>query len=152
MQGMTVNVWRGFVVACLAWCGGCAALQAGPPSRERGGGMFETAQRIRAPKVDRCEAHANTTRLAACQDALYLAKSWARDLSPGDGVCLEGGVGEVAGPACLARASVVDVATNSVLLEVREARPDSRFRDAVQQQAWYEEGALVELFLAEQGW
>lgn len=152
MAGMTVNARSGFLVACLAFLGGCAALQAGPASRERGGGVFESTRRIRAPELDRCESQRTTTRRSACQDALYLARSWARDLSPGDGVCLEGGVGEVAGPACLARASVVDVATNAVLLEVREARPDSRFRDAVQEQAWYEEGALVDLLLAEQGW
>lgn len=121
--------------------------------RDRGAGnLFAGVPEVRGPLADRCEQYRQTTRDQFCRDAKYLGQAWARNLSPGDEVCLEGGVGEEVSGSCAARASVADVGTNRVLIEIRSARPDSKFVNDVQKQAWYEEGALVDLYLAEQGW
>ena len=50
------------------------------------------------------------------------------------------------------RASGADVATGMVLLEVREAKPDSRWFHRESNQFWFEEGALVDLYLQEHGY
>ncbi|MBX5483988.1 MAG: hypothetical protein IRZ16_19360, partial [Myxococcaceae bacterium] len=89
---------------------------------------------------------------ASCELAKYIAQTYVRGLGVGDEVCLEGGFGEAAGAACLARAAVVDVGSNQVLVEVREAQPLSRWFNHVMGQVWYEEGALVDLYLAERGY
>jgi hypothetical protein len=122
-------------------------------SRERGGMMFGSeAQEIRAPLRDRCDSHGKSAMRGPCEEAKYLAQLYARKLSVGDEVCLEGGFGDNPGGACLARAAVVDTATNRALLEVRDARPESRWFKRVQNEVWFEEGALVDLYLAEHGY
>jgi Tfp pilus assembly protein FimT len=73
-------------------------------------------------------------------------------LSTGDQVCLEGGFGDTPSAACAARAAVVDSSKDLVLLEVREAKPDSRWFNKEQNQFWFEEGALVDLYLADHGY
>ncbi len=152
---MNLTLPKPIVTVVLTLCAAVACTPAAttPSVRDRGAGtFFSGAPEIRGPEVDRCERYRKTTRDQFCQDAKYLGQSWARSLSPGDEVCLEGGVGEEVGASCSARASVADVGTNRVLIEIRSARPDSRFVDDVQKQAWYAEDALVDLFLAEQGW
>jgi hypothetical protein len=67
-------------------------------------------------------------------------------------VCLDNGVGEQPSSDCGARAAVVDSGTDRVLLELRAARPQSKWFDRVQSQIWFEEGALVDLYLAERGY
>lgn len=133
---------------------GCSTSATSTTARDRGAGgsLFTKALEVPAPEVDRCEQYRNSTRDQFCQDAKFLAESWARNLSTGDPVCMEGGVAEEVSSACAARASVVDVGTNRVLIEIRSARPDSKYANDVQKQAWYEEGALVDLYLQEQGW
>lgn len=122
------------------------------PIRRDDANFLVGAKRVEAPEVDRCHRHLDTPRLDSCRDALFLAQTWVRGLSPGDSVCMQGGVGEPVGRACMARATVMDGGSGGLLIEFREARPDSRFADAVMQQTWYAEGALVDLALAEQGW
>ena len=107
---------------------------------------------VTAPNADRCAAHKQSGARSRCEDAKYLGQNYVRGLGVGDEVCLEGGFGESAGGACLARGAVVDVASNQVLVEIREAQPSSRWYRNVMGQVWYEEGALVDLYLAERGY
>ncbi len=123
------------------------------PSRERGAAaLFDRAPDVRGPEKDRCQALGKSSVRQSCEEARYLGQLYARRLAPGDDVCLEGGVGEAPGASCQARASVVDSDNDRVLLEIREARPESRWFKRVQSQAWFHEGALVDLYLAEQGY
>lgn len=120
------------------------------PPRERGAiGLFDRAPVVKGPVQDRCAA---PNVHGSCQDALYLAQLWARRLAPGDAVCLDNGVGDDPGPACQARARVADVATGQLLLEVKEAQPGTRWFDAIESQRWFEETALVDLYLQERGY
>jgi len=107
---------------------------------------------VRAPRIDRCVQHGSSSVRGNCDEARYLGTEYTRRLSVGDEVCLEGGYGDEPGSTCLARAAVIDTAPNQVKLEVRTARPDSRWYNAEMRHAWYEEGALVDLYLAERGY
>ncbi|MBU8900261.1 hypothetical protein DRW03_24695 [Corallococcus sp. H22C18031201] len=107
---------------------------------------------VKAPASTRCAAHGKSSVRASCDEALYLGTEYTRRLAVGDEVCLEGGYGEQVGPACKARAAIIDTDTNMVKLEVRSAKPDSRWFNAEMRHAWYEEGALVDLYLAERGY
>jgi hypothetical protein len=121
--------------------------------RERGGaGVFDKAPEVKAPLRDRCAAHGKSSIRANCDEAKYLAQIYSRKLATGDDVCIEGGFGESPTGACMARAAVVDTETNRALIEIREARPESRWHQKVQYQVWFEEGALVDLYLAEHGY
>jgi hypothetical protein len=106
----------------------------------------------KAPTKDRCAPLKQSAARSSCEDARYLATEYTRRLSPGDEVCIEGGYGEEPGSGCLARAAVIDVGTNRVKLEIRGARPDSRWFNSEMRHAWYEEGALVDLYLSERGY
>lgn len=138
-------------VALLLALAGCAHQG---PVRDRGASdLYGGAPLYRAPGFDRCgKFKAGGGPAAACAEARYLAELYVRRLSPGDEVCLEGGFGEAPGAACQTRAAVVDNATGRVMLEVREARPDTRWFQKEQSQYWFEEGALVDLYLAEHGY
>jgi len=127
---------------------GCTA------QRDRGGiDWLGKAQMYRTPDTERCaQFKAGGTRSKQCNEAKYLATEYVRRLSTGDEVCLEGGFGEIANAACLALATVADSATGRVLLEVRQAKPDSRWYQSEQTQYWFEEGALVDLYLADHGY
>lgn len=121
-------------------------------SRDRGAaGIFESTQTVHAPKAKRCANHTGS-RKSACSEAEYLAQNYVRRLSVGESVCLEGGFGEPPGGACLARAFVADTRDNEVLLDVKFAKPDSRWFNRESQQYWFEEGALVDLYLADHGY
>ena len=121
--------------------------------KDRGGaGLLETSARIPGPAVDRCQKHKRSALRQPCDDAKYIAQNYTRRLSPGDFVCLENVYGEEPGRACLARAAVVNVQTGAVQLELREAKPESRWFQHVQQQIWFAEDALVDLYLAERGY
>ncbi len=130
---------------------GCLSCHA---QRDRGGvDWLGKAQLYKAPEEDRCARFKKGGGPAEqCAEAKYLGTIYVRRLSSGDEVCLEGGFGDVAGPACLARAAVVDAATNRVLLEVREAKPESKWFSHEQSQFWFEEGALVDLYVADHGY
>lgn len=135
----------------MKWLG--LVLLVGCASRPReGSGFFERAQVVRAPQVGRCAKFKRGGAAgAACDEARFLAEVYVRKLAPGDQVCLEGGFGE--SPAsCLARASVADTGANQVLLEVRSPQPGSKWFDREAHQVWFEEGALVDLYLADHGY
>lgn len=114
-------------------------------------GFERGAAEVKAP-ADRCARHEKSAVRATCDEAKYVSQLYVRRLSPGDQVCLEGGIGETPAAGCACRASVSDVATNRVLVEVREARPESRWFDRIGMEIWFEEGALVDLYLAEHGY
>lgn len=145
MKALVPAVLLGLVLA------GCHDPRA---ARDRGAaGISENTPLYPAPKVNRCARLGKGSGAGKhCDDAKYLAEVYVRRLSTSDEVCLEGGFGEAPGGACLARASVADVATDRVLLEVRNARPDSKWFQRESNQFWFEEGALVDLYLAERGY
>jgi hypothetical protein len=128
---------------------GC--LTDGRASRDRGaGGLFENVPVVQAPTKQRCLSHGKNH--ARCDEAKYLAEVYVKKLAPGDMVCLEGGFGEDPRGDCLCRAAVADTATDRLLLELREAKPDSRWFKKESNQYWFEEGALVDLYLADHGY
>ncbi len=114
--------------------------------------LWGSAGKITAPEQDRCALHGTSGVRGHCDEAKYVAQTYVRKLSPGDAVCLEGGFGEEPGAACLARAAVMSVGTNLVLVEIRAPKPNSRWYQHQMSQIWFEEGALVDLYLAEQGY
>lgn len=125
---------------------GCA-LDSRPPRVRGASELIDNVPVYAAPKTSRC-----TARALGCADAMYLAQTYVRRLSTGDQVCLEGGFGEPPTKGCRARSAVVDTAPNRVLIEVREATPGSKWFDKEIHQFWFEEGALVDLALAERGY
>ena len=139
------------VVAVLVLSGCVTDTRA---SRDRGAsGLFENVPTYRAPEANRCAKHPQGTAThTSCIEAMTLAQTYVRRLSTGDTVCLEEGFGEVAGAGCKARAAVMDSADNRVLVEVREGTPDSKWFNREQHQFWFEEGALVDLYLEEHGY
>lgn len=139
---------RALLVVAVMVGAGCTA------TRDRGASDFMgRAQTYKAPEVQRCaKFKPGGGPATACAEAKYLGELYVRRLSSGDEVCLEGGFGDSPGAACLARAAVVDTATNRVLLEVRQARPESKWFQHEQTQYWFEEGALVDLYVAEHGY
>lgn len=123
-------------------------------TRDRGASdMVGRAQLYKAPTESRCaKFKPGGAPAQQCAEAKYLGEIYVRKLSSGDEVCIEGGFGDSPGGACLARAAVVDTATNRVLLEVRQARPESKWFNQEQHQYWFEEGALVDLYIADHGY
>ena len=107
---------------------------------------------IRAPEKDRCQTLTADEGKRTCEGSRKQAQAWARRLSPGDVVCLDNGIGEEPTADCHARAAVVDAATDRVMLEVVSARPESRWFRSVESRIWFDEGALVDLYLAERGY
>jgi hypothetical protein len=135
-----------FTVVLLAGC-----IKDGRATRDRGHG-FDNVPEYQAPEKDRCAGHASSALKARCDEAKYLAQNYVRKLAAGDEVCLEGGFGDVVGGACMCRARVEDSDTQKVLLDVKEAKPDSRWFGKESHQFWFFEGALVDLYLAEHGY
>jgi hypothetical protein len=123
-------------------------------TRDRGAlDWIGKAALYKTPETDRCaKFKEGGGPAAACAEAKYLGQVFVRKLATGDEVCLEGGFGESPGAACLARAAIVDTATNRLLLEVRQPRPESKWFKNEQHQFWFEEGALVDLYVAEHGY
>ena len=126
---------------------GCVAA-----TRERGAtGLWDRAAVIHGPEVDRCETVTASQKKfqrnqAKCQEQVYVHK-----LAVTDPVCLEKNFGEdVSG--CPARAAVVDLGSRQLLLEMREANPDSQWFGKEQQQICFEEGALVDMYLRDHGY
>ncbi len=123
-------------------------------TRDRGAsGMLENVPVYPSPPKSRCaKLAANSSLGKSCADAVYLAQLYARRLATGDEVCLEGGFGERNLRDCQTRAAVMDVNTNLVLVEVREAKPNAKWFGKESNQFWFEEGALVDLYLADHGY
>ena len=131
----------------------CITVRDDRAARDRGAaGIFENVLVIESPKKPRCAQYGKGAARARCDEAQYLAEVYIKKLSTGDPVCLEGGFGEEPGGACLARASVADTNTGKLLIELRDARPNSRWAKKEANQYWFEEGALVDLYLAENGY
>ena len=144
-----MRLWPMVLVASFA----ASCLHDSREQRDRGAtGLWDRAPEVLAPKVNRCAGHGKSGARANCDEARYLGQLYARKLSAGEEVCLEGGFGDPPAGACLARAAVVDTKTNMALLEIRDAKPDSRWFRKVQNQVWFEEGALVDLYLSEHGY
>ncbi|MFO0599769.1 MAG: hypothetical protein U0228_30960 [Myxococcaceae bacterium] len=139
---------RAWLVFAALVVSGCHA------ARDRGASDWtQRAQMYKAPEQMRCsKLKPGGVPATNCNEAMYLAQIYVRKLSSGDEVCLEGGFGETPTGACLGRAAVVDTATNRVLIEIRQARPESKWFNREQTQYWFEEGALVDLYLAEHGY
>jgi hypothetical protein len=138
-------------LALMVLCSAC--LTDNRATRDRGAaGIFENVPLIRAPQDKVCERYGKGAARGRCDEATYLAEVYIKKLSTGDMVCLEGGFGEEPGGGCLARASVADTATGKLLIELKDARPNSRWAKKEANQYWFEEGALVELYLVENGY
>ena len=150
MKGM----WAcGSLLLMLAGCAtGLANQEAFRPNPTDDDPLLGAIPVVRAPPKDRCVQHGTSSVRGHCDEAKYLATEYTRRLSVGDEVCLEGGYGDEPSGACMARAAVIDTAPDRVKLEVRTAKPDSRWFNAEMRHAWYEEGALVDLYLAERGY
>ncbi|WP_342376868.1 hypothetical protein NVS55_36570 [Myxococcus stipitatus] len=145
------RMWVGASVLALG-LSGCTGVGSFRPNPNDEDPLYGAIPVVRAPSQTRCAGHGKSSVRAHCDDALYLATEYTRRLSVGDEVCLEGGYGEEPGSACKARAAVIDTSPNQVKLEVRGAKPDSRWFNVEMRHAWYEEGALVDLYLAERGY
>lgn len=138
----------------LALLGLCGCLTDNRASRDRGiADVFGNVPVYKAPPVSRCaKFKKGGGAAAACDEAKYLGETYVRRLSTGDEVCLEGGFGDRPLAACLARAAVADTDTNRLLLDVRSAQPGSKWFNKESNQFWFEEGALVDLYLADHGY
>jgi hypothetical protein len=140
-------------VALALWCVCSACITDNRVSRDRGAaGIFENVPLVQAPVKVRCEQYGKGAARGRCDQAKYLAEVYVKKLSPGDMVCLEGGFGEEPTGGCLARASIADTSTGKLLVELKDARPDSHWAQKETNQYWFEEGALVDLYLAENGY
>lgn len=135
------------VVGCAA--GNNSAFQPNPNSEDP---LVGTVPLIKAPAQDRCKSLGKSGVRPGCDEARYLGTLYTRRLAVADEICLEGGYGDEVGPACKARAAVIDTGPDRVKLEIRNAKPDSRWFNSEGRHAWYEEGALVDLYLAERGY
>ncbi len=121
--------------------------------RDRGaGGLMENTEVVHGPPKHRCSALGKGGAGKRCEEARYLGEIYVRKLDVGTDVCLEGGFGDEPGGACLARAQVGDTRPGQVLLDVRGAKPDSSWFGKEQNQIWFEETALVDLYLADHGY
>lgn len=140
---------RGVVMMAVLVSAACVDTRG---SQDRGG-LFNSVKVYKAPETNRCaKFKKGNAAEAACGEARYLAEVYVRKLATGDEVCLDGGFGDVAGAACKARAMVADTGTNKVLLEVRDPHPDSKWFKLERNQFWFEEGALVDLYLVDHGY
>ncbi|MDP1823496.1 MAG: hypothetical protein Q8L48_09645 [Archangium sp.] len=139
---------RGLGWVALVVLSGCIS------TRDRGGADWSSrAATYKTPEVLRCaKFKPGGGPAAACAEAKYLGEVYVRKLATGDEVCLEGGFGDEPTSACQARATIVDTATNKLLVEIRKVRPESKWFSHEQTQFWFEEGALVDLYVAEHGY
>jgi hypothetical protein len=144
---MTRAPWLLFPTLALV---GCSAAT-NRATRDRGHGI-DNVPTYEAPPKDRCQGMGDGSLKARCDEAKFLAQGYVKKLAVGDEVCLEGGFGEPPAAACMARARVEDVHSERVLLDMKNARPDSRWFGKESHQFWFAEGALVDLYLAEHGY
>ncbi len=107
---------------------------------------------FKAPEIDRCKALGKSSAGAGCDDARYLGTEYTRRLAVGTRCASRAATATSPGSACKARAAVIDTGTNRVKLEIRGTKPDSRWFNSEMRHAWYEEGALVDLYLSERGY
>lgn len=109
---------------------------------------------VAAPPHTRCEAlRAAPTTFTQCQRAVAEVTAYLRHLSTGDEVCLEGGFGDDrVGDRCKARGHVLDADPHGFLIQIRDPSLDSRWASAQGRRIYFENGALVDLYLRERGY
>lgn len=141
-----------FAAAVLATvAAGCVKQGRGQTARGAAG-IFENTEEVKAPLQNRCEKLGKSSVRGSCDEALYLGQRYVRGLHAGDSVCLEQVFGEEPGGACLARARVADVGNEQLLIDIKDAQPNSRWYSRVSSEIWFDEGALVDLYLGERGY
>lgn len=108
---------------------------------------------VAAPAHDRCEQFLGARSLfLQCAEAKQQAVDYIHKLNTGDAVCVEGGFGEEPREGCKARGFIVDADGQGFAVELRDARLDSRWKDQNQKTVYFENGALVDLYLRERGY
>jgi len=158
-EGMNVADRKDFGVGLRAgawlwavWLLGAGCVRDTGVQRERGAAaLYDTVPEIAAPKESRCERFGKSDVREPCEEMRSQALTYVRKLGVGDQVCLEEGFGGTPDAGCRTRATVDDAATDRLLLQIREARPESKWFKHVGNQLWFAEGALVDLYLAERG-
>lgn len=108
---------------------------------------------VAAPKTDRCDKFKGADSMfQRCQEFKQQAMNYLHALNTGDTVCMEGGFGEDhLTDKCKARGQVVDADNHGMLVQLREPRLDSRWKDYDGKKVFFENGALIDLYLAESG-
>jgi hypothetical protein len=138
---------RGLVLCSLLCCAACPAVGLVPDVDN--GGRF--AERVKDPKVDRCETQKEPRRKKDCLKAKDGALEFVRRLSVDDQLCLDGNpMSDGLTSKCKARAFVSDVGVNKVKVEVREVGGGTRYKHM--QEIWYTEAALVDDYLKSLGY
>ena len=122
--------------------------------KERGsGGLYGNAAEEVGPVTDRCAPKPGKQVRKGCASVRLEGSRYVRQLSVGDAICLDGGVGKFqVSSLCRVRSSVVDTAPDKVLLEIREAQPGTAYAQRVQHQIWFHDAALVDLYLDAHGY
>lgn len=147
----------GFTTALSGVCAvafsACVTLHDDRTPQERGAsGLMDNALFVKGPAQDRCVKLKHSSLRGSCDDAKELALRYVRALSTTDTVCLDGGFGDTPGAACQARGWVADTGPDKVLIEVRNPQPGSRWYEKSGYQIWFQESALVDLYLADRGY
>jgi hypothetical protein len=122
-------------------------------TRERGAlNVWDGPPIIKSPQIPRCRQKPSGAPRKNCEEAEFLAVTFVRRLAALDPLCVQGGIKAPPTSACQTRANVVDVGNNKLLVEILEARADSKWFQKEGSQFWFEEGALVDLILEEDGY
>ncbi|MBI5543049.1 MAG: hypothetical protein HY901_04125 [Deltaproteobacteria bacterium] len=130
---------------CLAGCLAPAAMARMPHVDE--GGRY--ADRVNDPRTDRCAAQEGR-RKKDCRAVRDQGLEFVRRLMVDDQICLEGNpMSDGISSRCKVRASVSDVGSNNVKLEIRHAAVGTRFKPM--QNLWYTELALTDVYVASLG-
>ena len=116
---------------------GCASL---------GGGLA-----VRAPAADRCSHWAEPLARRGCDRIRDRARSYLETLHVGDAICLDPPLQEDMDSGCRARGRIDDQGSNSMRITLIEVEPSSGFAPQANQHLWYENLALVDLYLKEKG-
>lgn len=127
----------------------CSHAESGIPSRADEIAIDE----VRAPLHDRCEKlRAAADLYRSCQTERQNAVEYLRKLNTGDSICLENGFGEEPRAGCKARGAVMDADARGFLIEVRDPAFDSAWHKDQGRRIYFENGALVDIYLRERGY
>jgi len=126
---------------------GCGAGLVYVPPRDEGN---RYADRVEAPKTDRCAAQKGARRQEDCARVRDQALRFVGKLAVDDQLCLEGHpMADGVLRSCKARGFVSDVGANKVKVEVREVEPGGKYRPM--QNLWFSEAALADLYVKSAG-
>lgn len=107
---------------------------------------------VPAPKADRCDKFKGADSMFhRCEEFKQQATNYLHGLNTGDTVCMEGGFGEEMSDKCKARAQVVDADNHGLLVQMREPQLDSHWKNYDGKRIFFENGALIDLYLKESG-